>query len=147
MAAAMIGIVEQNNVAGPDVLEPRLDRERRPGQRADMYRDVIGLRDQATLGVANAKRKIAAGIEDLRVGGAKHGFAHFLHDRAETMLNNGSRDGIDLGGHALLLAKKFASVDRGRQAEADTSSSASEAAMMTVSISASVIGVESAINP
>src|SRR5229473_413534 len=113
MAAAMIGIIEQNNVAGPDVLEPRLDRERRPGQRADMHRDMIGLRDQATPCVANAKRKIAAGIEDLRIGGAKHGFAYFLHDRAETMLNDGSRDGIDLGGHALLLAKKLASVDGG----------------------------------
>jgi hypothetical protein len=106
MAAAMIGIVEQNNVAGPDVLEPRLDGERRPGQRADMHRDMIGLRDQATLCVANAQREIAAGIEDLRIGGAKHGFAHFLHDRAETMLNNGSRDGIDLGGACAPAGKK-----------------------------------------
>ena len=32
---------------GCDVLEALLDRERRPGQRADMDRDVIGLRDQA----------------------------------------------------------------------------------------------------
>ena len=47
MAAAMIGIVEQDHVAGRDVLEALLDRARRPGQRADMHRDMVGLRDQA----------------------------------------------------------------------------------------------------
>ncbi len=106
MAAAMIGIVEKDDVARLDILEARFDGERRPGQRADMNRDVICLRDQATAGIANAEREVAAGIEDLRIRGAKHGFAHFLDDRAETMLDDGSRDGIDLGGHALLLAKK-----------------------------------------
>src|SRR5258705_11115896 len=105
MTAAMIGIVKENNIARLDVLEPLLDGERRPGQRADMNRDVVGLRDQASAGVANGQREIAARVEDLRIGGAKHGLAHFLHDRAETMLNDGSRDGIDLGGHMLLLAK------------------------------------------
>ncbi len=99
MAAAMIGIVEQDDVAGGYVLEPFLDRDRRPGQRADMHRKVIGLRDQASADVANRQRKIAAGIEDLRIGGAKHGFAHFLHDRTQTMLDDGTGDGIDLGGH------------------------------------------------
>ena len=39
MAAAMIGIVEQNHVARRDVLEPLLDHQRRPGQRADMHRE------------------------------------------------------------------------------------------------------------
>ena len=47
MAAAMIGIVEQDDVARLHVLEPLLDRERRPWQRADMNRQMIGLRDQA----------------------------------------------------------------------------------------------------
>ena len=112
MTAAMIGIVEQNDVARLDILEARFDRQRRPGQRPDMHRDVIGLRDQATAGVADAERKIAAGIEDLRIGGAKHGFAHFLHDRAETMLDDGSRDGIDLGGHALLLTESLRRTER-----------------------------------
>jgi hypothetical protein len=105
MTTAVIGIVQENDVTRPDILEPRLDGKRRPWQRTDMNRDVIGLRDQASASVANRKREVAAGIEYLRVGRAKHGFAHFLHDRAETMLNDGSRDGIDLGGHALLPAK------------------------------------------
>ena len=38
MVAAVIGIVEQEDVARLDVLEPLLDRVRRPGQRADMDR-------------------------------------------------------------------------------------------------------------
>ena len=107
MAAAMIGIVEQDDVARLDVLEPLLDRDRRPWQRADMNRKVIGLRDQAGAGVADRQREIAAGIEDLRIGGAKHRLAHLLHDRTEPVLDDGARDGIDLGGHSSLLACSF----------------------------------------
>ena len=105
MTAAVIGIVEQNDVAGPDIPEPLLDRERRPWQRADMNRNVIGLRDQAAARVANREREIAAGVEDLRIGGAKHRFAHFLDDRTETVLNDRARDRIDLDGHVLLPAR------------------------------------------
>ena len=141
MAAAMIGIVEQDDVAGLDVLEPLLDRERRPGQRADMNRQVIGLRDQAGVGVADRQRKIAAGIEDLRIGGAKHGLAHLLHDRTEAVLDDGARDGIDLGGHSYPF---FCSCVNSVPA---TSSSAPDAASMIAWISASVIGVDNAINP
>ena len=57
MAAAMIGIVEQDDVAGRDVREALLDRARRPGQRADMHRNVLGLRDQASARVADARAK------------------------------------------------------------------------------------------
>ena len=99
MAAAMIGIVEQDDVARLHVLESLLDRERRPGQRADVNRKMIGLRDQASADVADRQRKIAAGIEDLRIGGAKHRFAHLFYDRTEPMLDDGARDRIDLGGH------------------------------------------------
>ena len=91
MAAAMIGIVEQDDVARLDILEAFLDRERGPWQRADMDRDMIGLRDQAAARVADREREVAAGIEDLRIGGAKHGFAHFLHDR--TTADAGRRNG------------------------------------------------------
>jgi hypothetical protein len=57
MAAAMIGIVEQDDIARLHVLEPRLDRERRPGQRADMDRQMIGLRDQAASGCRRSPAK------------------------------------------------------------------------------------------
>jgi len=103
MAAAMIGVVEQDDVAGRNILEAFLDRARRPGQRADMDRNVFGLRDQPSARVADRERKIAAGIEDLRIGGAKHGLAHLRHDRAEPVLNDGSCDGIYFGSHDLTL--------------------------------------------
>ncbi len=102
MAAAMIGIVHQDDVAGRDVLEARLDRARRPGQRADMDGNVIGLRDQPRLHVADRQREIAAGIEDLRIGRAQHGLAHLGHDRAQPMLDDGAGDGIDGCGHVLI---------------------------------------------
>src|SRR2546423_1775836 len=73
---------------------------RRPLQCADMHRNVLGLRDQSCARVANRKRKIAAGIEYLGIGGAKHGFAHFLHDRAQPVLDDGTGDGVDFGSHA-----------------------------------------------
>jgi hypothetical protein len=95
MAAAIIGIVQQDDVARLNILEALLDSERRPGQRADVNRDVIGLRDQAAACVADRQRKVAAGIEDLRIGSAKHSFAHFPHDRRQTMLDDGTGDGID----------------------------------------------------
>ena len=103
MAAAVIGIVEQDDVARLDVLEPFLDRDRRPGQCTDVNRQMVGLCDQACIGVADRQRKIAAGIEDLRIGGAKHRLAHLFHDRTEPVLDDGTRDGIDLGGHSYPL--------------------------------------------
>ena len=143
MAAAIIGIVEQEDVARLDVLETLLDRDRRPWQRADMHRQMIGLRDQAGARVANPQRKVAAGIEDLRIGGAKHGLAHLLHDRTQPMLDDGPCDGIDLGGHSCLVVL----LNYWRQAEAETSASAPDTASMIACISASVIGVDNAINP
>src|SRR6266699_2809638 len=68
-----------------------------------MNRDVIGLRDQAAACVANCERKVAAGIEDLRIGGAKHGLAHLLHDRTEAVLNDRTCNGIDFCGHSRLV--------------------------------------------
>ena len=99
MAAAMIGVVEQKDVTGADVPEPLLHGKRRPRQRADMHRDVIGLCDQAAAGVADGEREIATGVQYLRVGGAKHRLAHFRHDRAQPVLNDGACDGIYLDGH------------------------------------------------
>ncbi len=95
MAAAMIGIVHQDHVARRNVLEALLHRQRGPGQRADMDRDVVGLRDQPRLHVADRQRKVAAGVENLRIGGAQHGLAHLGHDRAQPMLDDGTRDGVN----------------------------------------------------
>ncbi len=95
MAAAVIGIVHQDHVARLHVADAFLDRARRPGQRADMHGDVVGLRDQPRLRVADRQREIAAGVQDLRVGRAQHRFAHLGDDGAEAMLDDGAGDGID----------------------------------------------------
>ena len=55
MAATVVGIVEQEHVARSDVLETFFDRNRRPWQRADMNREMVGLRDQAGIGVADCQ--------------------------------------------------------------------------------------------
>jgi len=62
------------------------------------------------------------------------------------VLDDGSCDGIDFGGHAC-CSSCLVVLELGGQSEADTSLSAPEAASMMASISASVIGVDNAINP
>src|SRR3982074_2834441 len=140
MASPVIGIIEKNDVAWMDIAKSLLDGKRRPWQCADMNRDVVRLGDQAPACVANRKRKITAGVEDLRIGGAKHGFAHFFHDRAQPVLNDGSRDRIDLDGHGLLRKQRSRRrLGNVRQSEAATSARAPDAAAMIVWTSASVI--------
>ena len=99
MAAAMIGIVEQDDVARPNISETLFDGQGSPRQCADMHGDVVSLRDQAAPCVADREREIPAGVEDLGIGRAKHGFAHLLHDRAQPVLDDGSRDRVDRDGH------------------------------------------------
>ena len=53
MAAAVIGVVHQDHVARLHVTHALLDRARRPGQCAHMHRNVVGLRDQPRLRVAD----------------------------------------------------------------------------------------------
>ena len=96
MVAAVIGIVQQKNVARLDVAgEEFADRPRRVGQGADMDRHVLGLRDQPAVEIADRGREIAARIEDLRIGGAQHRLAHLLDDRQQTMLDHRGDDRID----------------------------------------------------
>src|SRR5262249_46229873 len=71
------------------------DRPRRVGQRADMDRHVLGLRDQPAVEAADRGREISARIEDLRIGCAQHRFAHLLDDRQEAMLDHRGDDRID----------------------------------------------------
>ena len=60
MAAAMIGIVHEDHVARRHLRKALVDGARGPGQRADMNRNVIGLRNQPALDVADREREIAA---------------------------------------------------------------------------------------
>src|SRR6516162_6146495 len=107
MAAAMIGIVQEDNVTRPHIVEALLDGPCCPWQRTDMHRNVVGLGDQAAFCVANRQREIPAGVEDLRIGRAKHGFAHFLDDRTQPVLDDGSRDRIYYCVHTLTTVKTF----------------------------------------
>jgi len=61
---------------------------------------VLGLGNQAPVGIAQRSREVTAGIQDLRVRRAQHGLAHLLHDRAKAMLDDGYGDRIDGRAHA-----------------------------------------------
>jgi hypothetical protein len=100
MAAAMIRVVHQDHVARLHVEYALLDGTRRPRQRADMHRNMVGLRDQPRLRIADRQREIAAGVEDLRIRRAQHRFTHLGDDGAETMLDDGASDGIDRALHS-----------------------------------------------
>ncbi len=96
VVAAVIGVVEQKDVALVDVLAKELGhRLRRIGQGADMDRHVLGLGDQPAVEVADRRRKVAARVEDLRIGGAKHRFAHLFDDRQQAMLDDRCDDRVD----------------------------------------------------
>ena len=71
---------------------------------ADTDRDMLRRRDQPALWVRQRGREVAAGVEDLGVGGAQHGLAHLLADGMEPMAHDGNRDRIDRFAHFLALA-------------------------------------------
>jgi hypothetical protein len=54
----------------------------------------------AAVEVADRAREVAAGIEDLRVGGAQHRLAHLLDDGVQPVLDHRGDDGIE--GHGRL---------------------------------------------
>ena len=49
---------------------------------------MLRLRRQSSFTVAYRRRKVTAGVQDLRVGRAQHGFAHLLDDGFEAELQN-----------------------------------------------------------
>ena len=96
VVAAVVGVVEQEHVARPDVAaKVVVHRPRRPRQRADVDRHVLGLGDQAPFGVAQRGREIAARVDDLRVRGAQHRLAHLLGDRMQPVADHRDRDRVD----------------------------------------------------
>ena len=102
MVAAVVRIVQQEHVARMDVVAEELgDRLRRPGQRADMDRHMLGLRDQPPAQVADRGGEVAAGIEDLRIGGAQHRLAHLLDDGVQPVLHDRDGHRIDGVSHTL----------------------------------------------
>jgi hypothetical protein len=95
MAAAVIGVVEEDDVPGADLRDGGLDGAGREGQRADVNRDVVRLRHQPAVLVADRHGEVAAGVEDLRVGGAQHRFAHLGDNGGQAMLDDGAGNRVD----------------------------------------------------
>ena len=111
-AISQIGVVHQEQVALVDVVaEIVRDRLRRPGHGADMDGDVLRLRDKLALPVDHGGGEVAAGIQDLGVGGAQHRFPHLLDDGGQPVLDDGRGDRIDLAicglGHARSLMRSI----------------------------------------
>ena len=97
MIAAVVGVVEQVDVARPDpVAEGVVHRFCRPRQGADVDRHVLGLSDQPALGVGECGREVPARVDDLGVGGAEHRLAHLLGDRMQAVLDDRDRDRVDV---------------------------------------------------
>ena len=55
---------------------------------------MLSLGNQPAVTVKHANRKVAAGIQYLRVGGAQHRLTHFLVDKEQAPLNHRCRDFI-----------------------------------------------------
>ena len=62
-----------------------------------MHRNMIRLSHQPAVAVDQRDGKIPRGIEDLRIGGAQHRFAHFLGDGIQAVLQNSDGDWIGHG--------------------------------------------------
>ena len=96
VVAAEIRIVQQVDVAGADAARERVEHgPDRPRERADVDRDVLGLRHEPARAVAQRGGKIPAAVQDLGVRRAEHGFAHLRDDRHAPVLNH--RDGDAVG--------------------------------------------------
>src|SRR5262249_5418172 len=82
----------------------------RPRDRAHVDRDVLGLGDEPSLRVAEGGGEVPARVEDLRVRGAQHRFAHLLHDGLEPMLDDRDGDRIDSLAHGSRLLRRMSRV-------------------------------------
>src|ERR1700757_1674265 len=81
-----------------------------------MDRHMLSLRYQRAVEIADRRRKIAARIEDLRIGGAKHRFAHLFDDRQQAMLDDRGDDRVDRDGHEFTPARRRGMESRTRTA-------------------------------
>ena len=70
-----------------------------------MDRDMLSLRHQPSGSIADACRKIAAGVENLGVGGTQHRLAHLLDNRVQPVLHHRRGDPIDMSFHAAIVTE------------------------------------------
>ena len=89
MRAAAVGIVQQVEVALLHLaLKPLHHFFQRPGERAHMHRNVLRLRHEPDVRITDRGGEVAAGVEDLAVGGAQHRLSHFLDDGGQPVLDD-----------------------------------------------------------
>ena len=98
MAAAAIGVVEQVDGLGVGIGHSLHQCLGGPGHGADMDGDMVGLGDQTASRVDQGDGEVPRRVEDLRIGGAQHGLAHFLGDGVQPVLQNRDGNGIDHAG-------------------------------------------------
>ncbi len=95
--AAVIGIVEDDDVAGMEVTgELRQHHRHRVGHGAEMQRHRLGLGDDAALRVAQGGRIIEHVANDRRAGGPHHRVRHLVDDRIERALDHREGDRIEI---------------------------------------------------
>ena len=102
VAAAVPGVVEEVGLARPDRAAEGLQHGGGgEGHGADMDGDVVRLRHQPRLGVAEGDGEIARGVQDLGCRGAQQRLAHLLDYGAESVLEYGERHRVGLHGGTL----------------------------------------------
>ena len=99
-AAARIGIVDDEQVAFMHILaEAGRNRLRRPRHRAHMDRDMLRLRNQPAVAIADGGGEVARRVENLRIGGAQHRLAHLLDDGRQPVADHGDGDRVEIARH------------------------------------------------
>ena len=92
---ALEGVVEDEHVARFRVVVE--DRVNGLGHRAEVDRDVFGLRDEAAVGVEQRRRAVAALLDVRRVRRGDEHLSHLLGDALELVAHDFERHGVDLG--------------------------------------------------
>ena len=94
--AAGIGIVEDEDVAGPDAVGEAVDDDiHRVRHRAEMQRDGLGLAEDPAVAVAERRRIVEHVADDRRARGAHHRPGHVVDDGVERALDDREGDRVD----------------------------------------------------
>ena len=80
--AAFVGVVQHDDVAGRDLPQIGVeDRRDGVGDRAEMHRDRLALRQHAALGVTARRREVHDVLDDFGVRSLDHRVSHLVDER------------------------------------------------------------------
>ncbi len=96
-AAALVGIVADENVAGPDVLDRVAleDMRQHVDETAEVHRDVLSLAERVACGIEQCRRAVAAFLDVGGIAGSHQRLAHFLGDGRQRRPDDLDGDRID----------------------------------------------------